>query len=71
MSQSQLNKVIDEFNQLSLNDKEYITDILRKQLIEAKREAIYKIAKGTIKNYEEGNVKSGKINDFRRDLEND
>jgi hypothetical protein len=71
MVQSQLDKVIDDFNHLSLDEKEYISEILHKQLIEAKREAIAKRADEAINNYKTGNIKSGTIEELKKDLEND
>ncbi len=70
MIQSQLDKVIDDFNHLSLDDKEYVSEILHKQLIEAKREAIAERAKEANNNYKDGNIKSGTIEDLKKDLEN-
>ncbi len=70
MIQSQLDKVIDDFNHLSLDDKEYVSEILHKQLIEAKREAIEERAKEANNNYKDGNIKSGTIEDLKKDLEN-
>jgi len=40
-----LNKVIDDFRKLPLDEKEYVIDIIEKQMIEAKREAISRRAK--------------------------
>ena len=37
MGSKVLNKLIEDFNLLSLDDKEYALDIAKKQLIEAKR----------------------------------
>ena len=71
MIQSQLDKVIDDFNHLSLDDKEYVSEILYKQLIEAKREAIAKRAEEAINNYKAGNINSGIIEDLKKDFEND
>ena len=45
MSTATVNNLIEEFNHLPLDDKEYATEVIKKQLIEAKREAIAKRAK--------------------------
>jgi len=45
MRTATLNNLIEEFIQLPLDDKEYATEVIKKQLIEAKREAIAKSAK--------------------------
>jgi len=36
-----LNKLIEEFNNLSLEDREYAVSVIERQLIDAKREAIF------------------------------
>jgi len=71
MVQSQLDKVIDDLSHLSLDDKEYVSELLHKQLIEAKREAIAKRAEEAVNNYKTGNIQSGTVEDFKKDLEND
>ena len=45
MANATLNKVIDDFRKLPLDEKEYVIDIIEKQMIEAKREAISRRAK--------------------------
>ena len=40
LHQSNINKVIDSFVNLPLNDKEYIFDIIRKQILEEQRNEI-------------------------------
>jgi len=39
MGTKTLNKLIEDFGQLPLDDKEYVVDIVKKQLVEAKRDA--------------------------------
>lgn len=60
MSSTTLDRLIDDFEQLPLDDKEYAIDVIRKQLIEAKREAIAKRAKEAMANLRKGKVKKGK-----------
>jgi len=50
MGTKTLNKLIEDFGQLPLDDKEYVVDIVKKQLVEAKRDAIAKRAKQTMAN---------------------
>ena len=71
MSSTTLNKVIEDFNQLPLDDKDYVIDIIKKQLIEAKREAIAKRAETTLSNLKKKKVKSGTIEELYKDLEGD
>jgi hypothetical protein len=66
-----LNKLIEDFNQLPLSDKEYAADIIKKQLIEAKREAIAKRAKEAMANLKKGVIKRGTVKEFYKDLESD
>ena len=68
MSSTTLNKVIEDFNQLPLDDKDYVIDIIKKQLIEAKREAIAKRAETTLSNLKKKKVKSGTIEELYKDL---
>ena len=42
MSNTALNKLIEDFSHLPLDDKEYVIDVIKKQLIETKRNAIAK-----------------------------
>jgi hypothetical protein len=64
-----LDKVIEDFGRLPLDDREYAADLIRKQLIEAKREAIYNRAKSALANAKKGKIKSGKVKDLWKDLE--
>ena len=71
MSNITLDKVIKEFSLLPLEDKEYAVDIIEKQLIEAKRDAIAKSAKRAMGNLKKGAVKKGAVKDLYKDLEID
>jgi len=71
MSNITIDKVIKDFSLLPLEDKEYAVDIIEKQLIEAKREAIAKNAKRAMANLKKGTVKKGTIKDLYKDLEID
>ncbi len=66
-----LNKVIDDFRKLPLDEKEYVIDIIEKQMIEAKRQAIARRAKRATFNLKKGAVKRGTIKDLYKDLELD
>lgn len=71
MRNSILNKLIEDFNHLPLEEREYVIEIAKKQLIEAKREKIAKRAKEAENNYKKGKVKSGSVKDLQKDLESD
>lgn len=69
MSTTTLDKLIDDFKQLPLDDKEYAIDIIKKQLIEAKREAIARRAKEAMANLRKGMTKRGTVKELYKDLE--
>ena len=71
MSNMPLDKLIDHFKQLSLDDKEYAMDILKKDLIEAKREAIAKSAEEAMADMKKGMIKRGTVKELYEDLESD
>ncbi len=54
-----LNKLIDDFNELPFEDREYALELIRKQLVEAKRDAIFRRAKEAESNLKKGKVKKG------------
>jgi len=64
-----LNKVIGDFGRLPLNDKEYLAEIIEKQLIEAKREALARRSKRAMTNLKKGKVSRGTAKDLYKDLE--
>ena len=71
MLQSNLSNVIEEFGHLPYEDKEYVAEVLRKQLAEEKRERLSKRVAEAKSNYKKGEVERGTIEDLRKDLEND
>jgi hypothetical protein len=71
MGNATLNEVLNEFNRLPLGEKEYVVEVMERQLIEAKREAIAKRAKKTMTNLRKGAVRKGTIRELYKDLESD
>ena len=71
MSDSLVKTVIDDFSQLPLEDKEYVIEIMGKQVIEAKRKSIAKRAEEAIINFNTGSIKKGTVKDLYEDLESD
>ncbi len=71
MANANLSKVIADFSVLPLDEKEYALDIIKKQLIEAKRESIAQRAKKAMSNVKKGKVKKGTLKDLYKDLESD
>jgi len=63
--------VINEFDQLPSADKEYVAEIIRKQVIELKRGKLAQRAHDAKKNFSKGLVKSGDIKELLEDLESD
>ena len=64
-----IDDVLTEISKYSLDDKELITDILRKRIIEEKREIIYDNYQESMKNYLEGNVQKGGVDDLFEGIE--
>ncbi len=71
MSNTSVNEVINEFSQLPFIDKEYVAEIIRKQVIELKRESLAQRAEEAKMNLKKGVVKSGGIKELLEDLESD
>jgi hypothetical protein len=71
MNAAKLNKIIEDFSHIPLDDKEYAVEVIRKQLIEAKRAAITKRAKEATVNLRKGNSRIGDIKELYKDLESD
>lgn len=63
-----LDKVLEEAEHLEFDDREYLLNILSKRQIELRRVEISKRVKEALKAYKEGNVKSGKLDDLWKDL---
>jgi phosphoglycerate-specific signal transduction histidine kinase len=71
VSTATVKNLIDEFIHLSLDDKEYVVEIIKKQLIEAKREAIAKREKTAMASFRKKMTKSGTVKELYKDLESD
>jgi len=71
MHHSTLNNVIEGFGHLPYEEKEYVAELLRKQLAEERRESLFQRVAEAKENYDKGDVKRGTIEDLRKDLEKD
>lgn len=71
MENATLDEVLNEFNRLPLGDKEYVVDVMERQIIEAKREAIAKRARKAMANLRKGAVRKGSVKELYKDLESD
>ncbi len=64
-----VNTVIESFEKLEIEDKEFVFDLLKKQLVEIRREKISERAKEAYENYLKGDVKKGTLKELFEDLE--
>ena len=71
MGNTGVNRVIEEFERLPLDDKEYVSEILRRQVIESRRERLVARAEEARSNFKKGLVKSGALEELLEDLEGD
>jgi len=71
MEDTALNKLIEDFSRLPLDDKEYALELIRKQLIEARREAVSLRAEEAMNNFKKGHIKRGTVKELYKDLESD
>ncbi|QTA93467.1 hypothetical protein [Desulfonema magnum] len=71
MSFSAIDRIIEEFHLLSWDDKEYVANVMIKQLAELGRERVARRAAEAKANFDKGRVKTGTIRDLYEDLEDD
>ena len=71
METDSMNTLIDDFNALPIEDKEYAVELIKKTYAEAKREVILSNAQAAEQNWRNGIVKRGTVQDMQNDLEND
>ncbi len=63
--------LVDDFQGLSLEDQEYVAEIIKKQLIESRREYLAARASEAKANYRHGRCKSGSFKELMEDIESD
>jgi hypothetical protein len=68
MNKTDLYTIVDKFSTLDIESKEYLVDILQKQLVDINREKLINTIKEAEVNYEAGRVKHGSIQDLMKDL---
>jgi len=71
MEALKLNKFLESFGKLALDEKEYALEIISKQISDENRKKIVKRVKESKVNLKKGNVKKGSVEDLFNDLEND
>lgn len=64
-----INTVIEQFEALPLEEKEYAAGLIRKAYAEAARNALAQRAKQATRNAKAGKAKKGSVADLRKDLE--
>lgn len=64
-----INAVIEQFDALPLEEKEYTAGLIRKVYAEAARSALVQRTKQAARNKKTGKVKKGGVADLRKDLE--
>ncbi len=63
-----INAVIEQFEALPLEEKEYTAGLIRKAYAEAARKALVKRVQQAMRNAKAGKVKKGSVADLRKDL---
>jgi len=71
MNGNAINNILSEIEYLSEDDKDYLREIIYKQLVEYKRESILHRAKEAETNYNAGNIKKGSADDLLEGFNND
>ena len=69
MNTSNISKVIEDFSHLPPEDKEYVAEIIKKQVIEEKRNRLAERAREARANFERGSAKMGTLKDLMEDLD--
>jgi hypothetical protein len=64
-----LDSVLSEISEFPLDEKEMIVDILKKRIIEEKRNLIFQDYQEALKDYQNGNVESGDVKDLFKAVE--
>ncbi len=65
----EINRMVESFEHLDLEEKEYLVDIFAKEVREQKRERIFERYQEAKANREAGKVKVGNVRDLMADLE--
>ena len=66
-----ISNLVEEFQGLTLEDQESAADIIRKQLLESRREHLAVRSAEAQESYRSGKSKTGSFSDLMKDLEND
>ena len=66
-----IDRLLDGFHSLDMEDKEYVAQIINKLLEESRRDHLAARASEAKENYKAGHCKSGSLQDLIKDLEDD
>ncbi len=64
----QLDKVLEETAELTIEDKEILLELMNRRLVEEKREAIYQNYIAAKEDYKSGNVERGGVDELFRGI---
>lgn len=67
----ELDSIVDKFNELDLDNQQYLLDLFQKQINEKKRLDFIKEIELAELNIQSGNFKVGTLDDFLAELDND
>ena len=70
-SESSANKVIEEFSHLPIEEKEYVAEIIKNQVLEQRRDRLAERVREAKSNLQKGMTRSGTIKDLMEDLDRD
>ncbi len=71
MSIRSFQEIIDSVEKLSLDDQDYLFELIKKRRIEKRRLEIAANAKATLESLKQGTAKKGSVNDLIADLWDD
>mgnify|MGYP001565717058 CR=1 FL=1 len=64
-----IDTILSKLLEYSLEDKELMSEILKKRIIDEKRSLIFRDYQESLKNYRNGNIETGEVEDLFKDLE--
>jgi hypothetical protein len=66
-----ISSLMEQFGKLPLPDKSFAVDLMRRQMIDARRLVLARRSTHAIRNYKLNKVKRGSIDDLKKALDND
>jgi hypothetical protein len=66
-----IDQVIDNFNRLEIDEREFAFELMKKQLVEARRAVIAQRSRQALRSAKAGKTKKGTVEDLKRDLDSD